>query len=236
MTRRNNKSFDKRTITVTISSKKCPSASNLIHYYNAAVANKIRTPCHLSERYCIWGFTSSPFIVGDIVVVGVAGSIAAYDIDLGELRWFDTSGGKGYSSPHYAMIDGTEQTLYMSEEGTAGFDPPPPINGIKLWMHSWKVERILQPALLGNGDFLICAEAQGMRCIAVSHNSEGWHVEERWTTKRLRPNFNDVVGNDGHVFGFNGNILVCIDIEDGSRFPTKQNGGAYALTFLSHKS
>jgi hypothetical protein len=40
----------------------------------------------------------------------------------------------------------------------------------------------------------------------------------------LKPSFNDSVVHNGHVFGFNGGILACIDVKDGTR---KWKGGRY---------
>jgi len=49
-------------------------------------------------------------------------------------------------------------------------------------------------------------------------------VEERWTSNRLKPSFNDFVIHNGHAFGFDGSILACIDLKDGAR---KWKGGRY---------
>ena len=64
----------------------------------------------------------------------------------------------------------------------------------------------------------------GMRRLAVTQRTGGWTVEERWTSNGLKPYFNDFVVHKGHAFGFDGNILACIDLEDGKR---KWKGGRY---------
>ena len=53
--------------------------------------------------------------------------------------------------------------------------------------------------------------------MAIEHRSGKWTIEERWTSTRLRPDFNDVVLHKGHVFGFDGPSLACIDVKDGKR-------------------
>ena len=84
----------------------------------------------------------------------------------------------------------------------------------------------MQPALTADGDVLIerSATASGMRRLAVAHGAGGWTVEERWTSSGLKPYFNDFVVHDGHAFGFDGSILACIDLADGTR---KWKGGRY---------
>ena len=56
----------------------------------------------------------------------------------------------------------------------------------------------------------------GIRRLAVAHGPGGWTVEERWTSSGLKPYFNDFVVHKGHAFGFDGSILACIDLADGT--------------------
>jgi hypothetical protein len=63
-----------------------------------------------------------------------------------------------------------------------------------------------------------------MRRLGVAHGSRGWNVQERWTSIGLKPWFNDFVIHNGHAFGFDGNMLSCIDLNDGRR---KWKGGRY---------
>ncbi len=63
-----------------------------------------------------------------------------------------------------------------------------------------------------------------MRRITVAHGPGGWAIEERWTSVRLKPYFNDSVIHNGHAYGFDGPFLACIDFENGTR---KWKGGKY---------
>ena len=63
-----------------------------------------------------------------------------------------------------------------------------------------------------------------MRRFAIANGPGGWTVAERWKTTGLKPLFNDFVVHEGHAYGFDGTILACIDLADGSR---KWKGGRY---------
>ncbi len=169
-----------------------------------------------------WGFASSPLVVDDIVIVH-AGALVAYDLATGEPRWIGPAGGS-YSSPHLATLEGVAQVLLL---GGAGAISVAPADGSLLWEHPWS-GGIVQPALTADGDVLITASGVtgglGIRRVAVAHGPGGWTLEERWTSARLKPNYNDFVVHEGHAFGFDGSILACIDLEDGER---KWKGGRY---------
>ncbi len=58
----------------------------------------------------------------------------------------------------------------------------------------------------------------------MTRSASGWTATERWTTRGLKPYFNDFVVHKGHAYGFDGNILACIDVAEGNR---KWKGGRY---------
>jgi len=174
-----------------------------------------------------WGFASSPLVVDDVVIVAASGRLAAYDVATGHPRWLGPAGGGGYSSPHPVTIDGVAQILLLRGARTTSVAPA---DGTLFWEHSSgePVASIVQPALAADGDILIATgDAMGgigMRRIAVTHGPAGWTVAERWTSRGLKPYFNDFVVHKGHAFGFDGSILACIDLADGAR---KWKGGRY---------
>jgi outer membrane protein assembly factor BamB len=172
-----------------------------------------------------WGFSSSPLVVDDVVVVAAAGRLAAYDLATGHPRWRGPDGGGSYSSPHLLTIGGVPQVLLVSD---AGVNSVAPADGKVLWKHSWPGSSILQPALTADGGVLIATASAaggiGTRRLAVAQGPGGWTVEEVWTSNGLKPYFNDFVVHNGHAFGFDGGILACIDLQDGKR---KWKGGRY---------
>ena len=174
-----------------------------------------------------WGFASSPLVIDDLVIVAASGTLAAYDAANGNKRWVGPRGLAAYSSPHRATIGGVEQVLLISGSGAVSVAPA---NGEQQWEHGWAAggAAMVQPALTADGDVLISAVAMpagaGIRRLALSRDSGGWKVVERWTSTGLKPHFNDFVVHQGHAYGFDGSILACIDLQDGAR---KWKGGRY---------
>ena len=189
----------------------------LLWSHNVAAEGKVPTP--------IWGFTSSPLVIDDVVIVAASGALAGYDRVSGKQRWFNKSKGGSYSSPHRVTIDGVEQVVFLGGPGVMSVVPA---DGTVLWESAWDGGAIVQPGVTEDGDILINAMSMmggvGTRRIHVTHPAAGWKVEERWTSRGLKPYFNDFVVHKGHAFGFDGSILSCINLEDGER---KWKGGRY---------
>jgi outer membrane protein assembly factor BamB len=185
---------------------------------NAAADSKVEVPD--------WGFSSSPLVIDDLVVVAAAAKPVAYDIATGKPRWIGPPGGFSYSSPHLISIDGVPQIVLLgSGKGAASYSPS---DGAMLWRNEWSGGAIVQPAVTADGDVLInniaLTGGQGIRRLAIARKAGEWTVEERWTSTGLKPYFNDFVVHNGHAFGFDGSILSSIDLADGKR---KWKGGRY---------
>jgi outer membrane protein assembly factor BamB len=172
-----------------------------------------------------WGFTGSPLVADGLVIVAASGRLAAYDPATGDLRWNGPKNGGSYGSPQLVTIDGVEQVLLLNGDGATSVAPA---DGKVLWKHSWPGATMLQPALTGDGGVLITtgdmSGGAGTRRLAVEHGTDGWTAKEMWTSAGLKPYYNDLVVHNGHAFGFDGGILACIDLQDGSR---KWKGGRY---------
>jgi len=160
-----------------------------------------------------WGFTSSPLVFGDIVIVALSGKLAAYDVASGRSLWFGPDGGNSFSSPHLISIDSVSQVLFMSQSGAISVNPA---TGKPLWKYSWPLDdRILQPAVISEGELLLAGEAKGICRITVTHTHDKWAVKPLWTSAEMILNFNDFIIHKGHAYGFDGPRIACTDIKDG---------------------
>jgi hypothetical protein len=192
---------------------------SLVWTRNAAIDTGAKTP--------IWGFAGSPLVIDDLVVVAASGRLVAYELATGTPRWFGPKvGGGGYSSPHLTTVSGVPQIVLLRGGGAVAVAPR---DGALLWEHAWEEgASIVQPGLAENGDILIAgADASGgsgIRRLALSQGASGWTVETRWTTRGLKPYFNDFVVHKGHAYGFDGSILSSISLTDGKR---TWKGGRY---------
>jgi outer membrane protein assembly factor BamB len=182
--------------------------------HNAAADTGAKTPD--------WGFSASPLLVDGLVVIATSGVLVAYDAGTGERRWIGPAGADSYVSPQLMTIDGVRQIVHLNGTGLTAVSPT---DGKPLWQYEWKGYPIVQPSQTPDGGILIAInESSGVRRLAVTRAGDGWNVEERWTSNRLKPYFNDFVVHKGHAYGFDGTILACIDLADGAR---KWKGGRY---------
>jgi outer membrane protein assembly factor BamB len=205
-------------------------ATGIVNALNARTGAKIwsrNAAAETGKTIPDWGIASSPLVVGDLVILGVAGQLVAYEAATGRQRWLGQSGGTGYSSPQLATIDGVSQVLLMRGSRTISVAPA---DGTPLWDHTAgpPSTSIVQPAVTPEGDVLVSSGdamgGLGIRRVALTHGPGGWKAEERWQSRGLKPYFNDFVVHKGHAYGFDGSILSAIDLADGAR---KWKGGRY---------
>lgn len=174
-----------------------------------------------SRQPLTWGFSSSPLIVDDLVIVYAGGAgdkgVFAYDIASGEPRWSVAAGDHSYSSPHRATIAGRDFVLMLTNAGLTAIDP---VEGKNAWSYEWKYDgyRTLQPLVVdGSGILLGTGMGTGTRRVDVTLADAEPQINDRWTSLDIKPDFNDFVAHKGYLYGFDHNIFACIDLETGKR-------------------
>jgi outer membrane protein assembly factor BamB len=183
----------------------------------------------------MWGFAASPLVVQGIVTVYAGGpegqGVMAYDAAAGKPVWSAGHGRLGYCSTQLSRLGGVEQLLISTDVGVTAFEPS---NGKVLWEHEWpttQIVRITQPTVLSDTDLLIgTGMGVGTRRVHVTHDHDAWKADEVWTTKAVKPYFNDMVVYQGNAFGFDGPMITCVNLEDGkSRWRERGYGSGQAL-------
>jgi outer membrane protein assembly factor BamB len=176
----------------------------------------------------IWGFASSPLVVGDKVVVYAGGKddkgVMAYDTKTGSTSWCAPAGDHTYSSPQLAKIAGRDVILMLDNSGISAIDPT---DGKPVWTYEWKFEnyRAIQPLVVDpTGLLLGTGMGKGTRRIEIKAAKAGAEFAERWTSLDMKPDFNDYVAYQGHLYGLDHNILCCVDLATGKR---KWKNGRY---------
>jgi outer membrane protein assembly factor BamB len=168
-----------------------------------------------------WGFAASPLVVQGVVSVFAGGadgkSVLGYEASSGTLAWSAGEGQFSYCSPHLAHVDGTAQLLIATDRGLAAFHPA---RGEVLWQHDWPLEggmaRVVQPTVLGDADFLLgTGFGNGTRRVHVRRDADAWTTQEVWTTRAIKPYYNDLVVHREHLYGFDHNFLTCVSLADG---------------------
>lgn len=176
----------------------------------------------------MWGFSSSPLVVGSAVVVYGAGAgdkgLLAFDAASGELKWSAPCAENSYTSAQLNNILGEESIVMLTSAGLALLQPS---TGQSRLEYEWKIPqyRAVQPLVIGDDTILLpTGMNMGTRAIRVKKNGSALAAEELWTSKHLKPDFVDLVAFKGHAYGNDGGLLACIDLKTGER---KWKGGRY---------
>lgn len=174
-----------------------------------------------------WGYSGSPLVHDDLVYVHAAGKedkgLLAFETETGKLRWSAAVDEQSYSSPHLIKLFDREYLGMMTSEGLTLFEPG---SGKVVLDYEFKSigYRALQPAVVEGNKIIISNEVMGARLIQVEEVEEKLLAKELWTSRNLKPDYNDLVVHKGFIYGYDGAILTCIDLTDGKR---KWKGGRY---------
>ncbi len=170
----------------------------------------------------VWGFSSSPLVIADKVIVYAGGNddngLVAYTAASGEPSWRIASRGMNFSSAQLVTLAGTEMVLFADSAGVMAVLPA---DGRVAWRFkpsNWAGPPIVQAQQIGPEDLVVpLGDSAGVARLTVTRVDDSWQVAERWTSRDLKPSFNDFVYHEGFLYGFDKAIFVCVDAESGTR-------------------
>ena len=179
-----------------------------------------------------WGFTTTPVIVDDLLIVQVGGransGTVAFDKRNGKVRWKQESGTIDYRSPVVASFHGRRQVVASSSSGTVGIDPS---TGKVLWKISQSTGNDTTPLPVGN-DRLLLRGRSGSWLYGIRESGNPTQV---WRSSELRGNYDTPVLFRESLFGFTDNTLTCLDLKTGQRhWRSRQPGGKGIILVDGH--
>ena len=174
----------------------------------------------------LWGFSSSPLLVDDLLVVHAAvpdpsgappAPVTAFRRIDGSVVWRAGQGLPGYASPQRVTLHGRSQILSFTGEGLLALVPE---SGEVLWHHSWKTSygvNAADPVLYPPDKIFISSGYDtGAALLQVTLQGERFVAEELWTSRAMKNHFSSSVRVGDHLYGFDNATLKAIDLTDGS--------------------
>lgn len=172
------------------------------------------------EEPPMWGYSCSPLVHNGLVIVHAVGAgdlgIVAFDATTGAVRWSVPANKQSYSSVHLTKFFGGEQLVFLGSDGALFLDPA---TGKTLHQHPHEIAgyRAVQPAVIDSQRLMFTSEFAGARVIELAPSETGLTSKEVWTSRSLKPDFNDFVVHQGYAYGFDGAVFACVDLKDGQR-------------------
>ncbi len=187
-----------------------------------------------------YGWTTSPLIAGDVLIVQTGGrqesedeeepsaegeevaqekalvkAVTGFDKRTGKVLWTAGDDRINYQSPVLVKIHGQIQVVCAGDNAIFGLDSA---TGKQLWqLRHEGADRALNPITAGDNRFFIRhARRQGM-LVEVLSSDEGFTARQVWTSTDIKRTDSPATYHNGFLYGMSGPFLTCIDAKTGER-------------------
>lgn len=167
-----------------------------------------------------WGYSESPLIVGDLVIVtpgGNQGTMVALDKMTGEKVWQSTSVTERahYSTPVVATINGIKQIVQFGNQSVFGVSLT---DGHKLWSYQAPANgtaNCCSPIIEENLVYASSAYGTGGGLVKVSNVDDTQQAEEVYFEKKLQCHHGGIVKIDNYMYSCGDGPLTCVNFKTG---------------------
>ncbi len=179
---------------------------------------------HLQTEYISdpphWGFSTSPLIEGNLLIVEVGGSsgnsFIAFDKTTGEVAWASQDDAPSYASPIAITVSDIRQIVFFPAPGLVGVAAK---DGRLLWRHPWQTGPDVNAAtpifLPPDRLFISSGYGKGATVIQLISQNDQFAVKKVWFNRGMKNHFATSIHHEGHLYGFDNAILKCIAAETG---------------------
>ena len=165
-------------------------------------------------------FAASPLVERNLVLIEAGGknghSLMAFDKTSGEVAWNTRSDERGYSSPIIATIGQTRQAVFFTGYGLIAVAPQ---NGRVLWQYPWMTSQhpnATTPVFIPPNRFFISSSSgMGGTVVEITATDGRYEAAEVWRNNNMQNHSATSIYYQGHLYGFDGSTLKCLDAETG---------------------
>jgi outer membrane protein assembly factor BamB len=183
-----------------------------------------------------WGYSESPLLDGDNLIVtpgGSDGAIAALNKNTGEVVWRSTDlpDSAHYSSPIVATVHGVKQIIQFTRERLVGVDAK---TGKLLWSYKNSANgtaNCTTPIYHDGHVFSASAYGTGGGLVKLSRNGNQWSAEEVYFEKSMQNHHGGIVLVGDHMYGFGSRDLICMNFKTGRIAWQETSVGKGSLTY-----
>ena len=180
-----------------------------------------------------WGFSSSPLLVDDVLVMEVGGTeeraFMAFNKKNGQIIWSKAKGDASYNSPLLATIEGQQQIIFANRNRLYSFNS----KGDTLWTYKMPFAApMAMPVLIEpNKLFVSAIRPTGYFVVEIKNNV----ATKVLNGGNMQNDFNSCSYYNGHLYGFHVAALRCISVETGETKWTKRGYGKGSLILVDDK-
>lgn len=183
------------------------------------------------------GFGTSPIVMGDLLFCQTGGqkehTFCGFNKETGELLWSAKGDTVNYQSPVHATLLGKEQIVSATDHQIFGLDPE---SGGILWQYRHNGQwNSFNPVIVGDDKIFLNHNFQRSALIQLSKENGAYKTEEVWNNRNIRSTFNTSVYHDGHLYGYSGRFLTCVDAETGETvWKSRPPGDGFLIVVDDH--
>ena len=193
----------------------------------------IDLPAEFGSALPRWGFTSSPMLVDDMVIVETGGTenraFTAINQKSGKIAWSKGVGITTYNSPAIAEINGQTNIVFANDTMLTSFNP----KGEELWAFRMPLRSpTAMPVFIAPNKFFVSSVSDVGGFVVEINNNEAKEIS---TSTTMQNNWSSSCYFDGYLYGFSKAKLQCVSVETGEMLWGKRGYGKGSLIIVGDK-